>query len=172
MKVTYYLAVSLDGYIADANGGVDWLDDLSIDQNGTGYAVFYEGIDGLIMGRATYDFVHDYGQWPYDDKPTWVCTTREISPLTGCNLQQARDASSAISEAKLMGLKSIWVVGGGVLASSMLKQGLLTHISVSVMPVILGGGVKLFDALPELVHIEQVSSAEMGGFTQIEYRVG
>ena len=171
VKTTYYVAVSLDGYIADTNGGVDWLDDISIDQNGTGYESFYAGIDGLIMRRATYDFVYDYGQWPYDDKPTWVCTTREISPLDGCNLQQARDAVIAISEAKSMGLKSMWMVGGGVLASSMLKQGLLTHISVSVMPVILGRGVKLFDALPKLVHIEQASSTEMGGFTQIEYAI-
>ena len=172
MKVVYYLAVSLDGYIADADGGVAWLDDLSIDQENTGYETFYEGIDALVMGRNTYDFVHDYGQWPYGDKPTWVCTTRELSPLDGCNLQQGRDASSAISEVSSMGLKSVWVVGGGFLARSLLEQDLLTHISVSIMPVVLGNGIKLIDSLPIPVHLHQEHSEMMAGFTQLEYRVG
>ena len=172
MKVVYYLAISLDGYIADADGGVAWLDDLSIDQENTGYETFYEGIDALVMGRNTYDFVHDYGQWPYDAKPTWVCTTRELSPLKGCNLQQGRDAKSAISEASSMGLKSVWVVGGGILARSLLEQDLLTHISASVMPVVLGNGIKLFDSLPMAAHLTQEHSVMMAGFTQLEYRVG
>ena len=171
MKVVYYLAVSLDGYIADADASVDWLDDLSIDHDNTGYESFYESIDALIMGRNTYDFVHDYGRWPYDDKPTWVCTNRDLSPLDGCNLQPARGTNSAISAAASMGLKSIWVVGGGVLARSLLEQNLLTHISASIMPVVLGGGVKLFDTLPKHKHLRQQSSTPMPGFTQIEYEV-
>ena len=169
MKVVYYLAASLDGYIADVDGGVAWLDDLSIDGDGTGYEAFYESISGLVMGRDTYDFVHDYGQWPYDDKPTWVCTTRELSPLDGCNLQPGCDAMSAISEARSMGLESVWMVGGGVLARSLLEQDLLTHISVSIMPVVLGSGIKIVDSLPNPIHLRQERSTMMSGFTQVEY---
>jgi dihydrofolate reductase len=171
MKVVYYLAMSLDGFIADHEGGVEWLDDLSIDHKNTGYESFYEGIDGLIMGRKTYDFVYDYGQWPYDCKPAWVCTSQELSPLTGCNIQPGRGADSAISEASSMGLTSIWVVGGGNLARSLLEQGLLTHISVSAMPIVLGKGIKLFDGLSVHAHLRQESSTAMSGFSQIEYCV-
>jgi len=172
MKVVYYLAVSLDGFIADEDGGVDWLDELAIDHENTGYDTFYADIDGLIMGRATYDFVHNYGQWPYGDQPTWVCTTRELSTLEGCNLQQGNDPRSAIANASSMGLNSVWVVGGGVLASALLTNGLLSHISVSVMPIILGRGIKIFDQLPNHVQLIQEHSTPMSGFTQIEYRVG
>ena len=122
----------------------------------------------LIL-RNTYDFVHSYGQWPYDDKPTWVCTTQELSTLDGCNLQTGSDPTAAIAEAKSMGLATVWVVGGGVLARSLLNLGLLTHISASIMPIVLGKGIKLFDSLPKPVHIHQESSTTMSGFTQLEF---
>ncbi len=61
MKSTYYVASSLDGFIADESGGVEWLDQVDIDANESTYDQFYAGIDGLMMGRATYDFVYDYG---------------------------------------------------------------------------------------------------------------
>ena len=143
----------------------------SIDHSASGYEVFFDAIDGLFLGRRTYDFVHDYGQWPYTDKPTWIFSSRQFEPLEGINLQPAADPMLALEAAKSKGLSSIWLVGGGVLASAMMEKSLLTHISVSVMPVVLGGGVKLFGELVRARHIVQESSVEMGGFTQIEYRV-
>ena len=172
MKVVYYLATSLDGFIAEEDGGVTWLDKLSIDHANTGYESFYEKVDGLVMGRHTYDFIYDYGKWPYGDKPAWVCSTREISALDGCNLQNGSEPRIAIEEASAMGLSMVWVVGGGVLARSLLEEGLLTHISASVMPIVLGKGVGLFASLPNLVYLIQESSTAMPGFTQLEYRVG
>jgi dihydrofolate reductase len=172
MKIVYYLAISLDGFIAEEDGGVTWLDGLSIDYTNTGYESFYESVDGLIMGRNTYDFVHNSGQWPYGGKPTWVCTTQALSTLDGCNLQPGSDARVAIAEAKSMGLNNVWVVGGGVLAGSLLNLGLLTHISTSVMPIVLGKGIKLFDSLSAPVQLHQESSTLMSGFTQLEFRVG
>lgn len=171
VKVVYYLASSLDGFIADEQDEVSWLDKLEIDHTNTGYESFFENVDGLIMGRRTYDFVYNYGQWPYGKKPTWVCTTRKLSALEGCNLQSASTPVEAIAEATSMGIATIWVVGGGVLSRSLLELGLLTHISVSMMPVVLGNGVKLFDALPSSVYLVQESSTAMSGFTQLEYRI-
>ena len=57
MKITYYVATSLDGFIAKEDGDVSWLDDMNIDVKHTGLEDFFAGIDGLVMGRNTYDFV-------------------------------------------------------------------------------------------------------------------
>ncbi|MFT4887062.1 MAG: dihydrofolate reductase [Pseudohongiellaceae bacterium] len=85
MKVTYYAAMSSDGFIARDKGDVSWLDDLDIDYSGIGYEGFFASVDGLVVGRGTYDFIFDYGSWPYDEKLTWVCTNRALEALPGAN---------------------------------------------------------------------------------------
>ncbi len=70
MKITYYVATSLDGFIAKKGGDISWLDDMNIDMADAGYDDFFTSVDGLVMGRNTYDFIFNYGSWPYGDKPT------------------------------------------------------------------------------------------------------
>lgn len=65
----YYVATSLDGFIARPDGSVDWLDRFAEGGNDHGYNGFYQGIDGLLMGRGTYDIVRGFGDWPYPGKP-------------------------------------------------------------------------------------------------------
>lgn len=96
MKITYSAAASLDGFIAREDGDVSWLDEMDIGTNDTGLEEFFGTIDGLVMGRKTYDFVFNYGSWPYEDKPTWVCTHSDLEPLEGANLIIA-DAISTTS---------------------------------------------------------------------------
>ena len=115
MKITYYVATSLDGFIAREDGDVSWLDDMNIDMTDTGYDDFFASIDGLVMGRNTYDFVFNYGSWPYEDKPTWVCTSSELESLEGANLKIAKTADDVVKEAELKGFKHLWLVGGGKL---------------------------------------------------------
>jgi dihydrofolate reductase len=171
MKTVYYLAASLDGYIADAEHGVAWLDQLHIDHQATGCDTFFQSVDGLLMGRRTYDFVYHHGTWPYEAKPTWVCSTRAVPGMEGCNLQAEREPVAAIQQAKSQGIATLWVVGGGQLVGTLLRERLLTHLSVSVMPILLGGGIPLVQALPGPVYLRQESSTAMSGFTQIECRV-
>ena len=171
MKIIYYLASSLDGLIADSEHGVGWLDQLNIDQKNTGCESFFESVDALLMGRKTFDFVYNFGQWPYGDKPTWVCSTRDVPNMDGCNLQDEREPVAAVEKARSLEHQSIWMVGGGQLAQSLLQKELLTHISISVMPVLLGQGIKLIDSLPSPIYLEQTDSTQMSGFTHIEYAV-
>jgi dihydrofolate reductase len=169
MKITYYVATSLDGFIARENGDVAWLDDLNIDMTDTGYDDFFASIDGLVMGRNSYDFVFDYGSWPYEDKPTWVCTSRELETLEGANLKIAKTADDAVKEAGSQGLKHLWLVGGGKLASSFLEKGFLTHLSISEMPVKLGLGIPLFaDHKLEDLSAEKTEIFLKKGFKQVE----
>ncbi len=144
MKITYAAAASVDGFIARENGDVSWLDAMNIDPNETGLEKFFHSIGGLVMGRKTYDFVFNYGAWPYEDKPTWVCTRSDLIPLEGANLTVVASIDDVLSQAATLGIKHLWLVGGGQLASSFLAKGLLTHLSISEMPVELGTGIPLF----------------------------
>lgn len=172
MKITYYLATSLDGYIAKAGGDVSWLDELGIPIEETNYETFYASVDGLVMGRNTYDVIHNYGEWPYGDKPSWICTHRDVSLLKGMNFQTDVEPEAVVAAAEAKGLSHLWLVGGGRLAATFLEKSLLTHVSISLMPVSLGGGIKLFGDM-EAPHQLKLLSAEPSphGFVQLEYEV-
>lgn len=172
MKVTYYVASSIDGYIAKENGDVSWLDDLGISMEETGYDQFFSSVDGLVMGRNTYDFVFDYGTWPYKDKPTWVCSSTELNVMEGCHLQKAIKPRDVVKEANELGLKHLWLVGGGKLAGSFIQNKLLTHLSISQMPIILGTGIKVVDGLNESVRLKAENiQRHQSSFTQLEFEI-
>ena len=80
MKITLYIAPTLDGYIAGPNGEVDWLS--MVDQQGEdyGYAQFYDSVDALVMGRKTYDLAASVAEWPYPSKPSFVFTRQTLKP--------------------------------------------------------------------------------------------
>ncbi len=94
----YYVATSLDGFIARPDGSVDWLDRFAEGGNDHGYNGFYQGIDGLLMGRGTYDIVRGFGDWPYPGKPCQVLTRNpRESAVEGVELRHGtpRKASHA-----------------------------------------------------------------------------
>jgi dihydrofolate reductase len=172
MKVTYYVASSLDGCIAKSDGDVSWLDEIVANFEETDYDEFFASVDGLVMGRKTYEFIKDYGSWPYGNKPAWVCTTGNIEAMEGCNLQTGTTPEEVFNQSKELDINHMWLVGGGRLASSFLEKKLLTNISVALMPVILGDGIKLFGELPNHVRIKEESSRLYdSGFRKIEYSI-
>lgn len=94
----YYVATSLDGFIARPDGSVDWLDRFAEGGNDHGYNGFYQGIDGLLMGRGTYDIVRGFGDWPYPGKPCQVLTRnprRARWKASSCAMTRPRKASHA-----------------------------------------------------------------------------
>jgi len=170
MKTTYYVASSLDGYIAREDGDVSWLEDLGIPMEETGYDEFYSTVDALVMGRKTYDMIASFGKWPYGDKPVWICSRRKINPMEGCNLQVGKTPEEACQAAQDLSIKHLWLVGGGSLASAFLGKSLLTDVSLSLMPIILGGGIKLFGDLSSPIKINKDNQAlNESGFIQLEY---
>jgi dihydrofolate reductase len=172
MKITYYLASSLDGYIANGDGDISWLEDLGIPMEETNYEEFFSTIDALVMGRKTYEMILSFGAWPYGNKPVWICSSNKIKPMEGCNLQQGTTPEEVTKLANKMEVKHLWLVGGGSLASSFLQSNLLTHVSLALMPIILGGGIKMFGELPNSVLLKEESSKFYdSGFRQIEYSI-
>lgn len=169
MKITYSAAASLDGFIAREDGDVSWLDKMNIGSNETGLEEFFRAIDGLVMGRKTYDFVFNYGSWPYEDKPTWVCTRSDLQPLQDANLIVVGDIDDVVSGAATRGIEHLWLVGGGRLASSFLAKGLITNLIISEMPIKLESGIPLFSDhnLDEILFDER-NVINKVGFRQIE----
>ena len=173
MKPTliYYVAASLDGYIARPDGRVDWLEALDDCSEDHGYNGFYDGIDGLLMGRGTYEAVRALGEWPYPGKPCTVLSRAALLPaprdvrISHCSPAEALAALSA------EGYRRIWLVGGGSLAATCLATSLLDELVVSQVPYLLGAGIPLFSAGLErrLKLHEQRSFAT--GVVQLHYHV-
>ncbi len=99
MKITYAAAVSSDGFIAREDGDVAWLDEVDASSSQAELEEFFRGVGGLVMGRKTYDFVFNYGSWPYEDKPTWVCTSRQLERINGANLMVTADIQDVLLQA-------------------------------------------------------------------------
>lgn len=77
MQVSVFLGLSLDGYIAREDFGLDWLSMVeTVPPENTGYAEFWASVDVVMMGRHTYDSVLSFTPWPYAGKPLMVLSTR------------------------------------------------------------------------------------------------
>jgi dihydrofolate reductase len=109
-----------------------------------------------LWGRKTYEIIVSFGQWPYAEKPVWVCSSNKTASIEGCNLQAGNTPEAVCKVANEMNIKHLWLVGGGSLASSFVESNLLTNISLSFMPILLGSGIKLFGDLPSPIKIKKV----------------
>lgn len=149
MTTTYYVAASLDGFIADADGGLDWLlafgDPSEVDPDG---ARFMAGVGAVCMGAGTYRWLLDHpaaadAEAVPGSPPTWVVTHRTFLPAPGVRFASGdvRPLHAAMSEAA--DGKDLWVMGGGDLAGQFHDAGLLDELAVAIMPVALGAGVPL-----------------------------
>ncbi|WP_271411453.1 dihydrofolate reductase family protein [Pseudomonas sp. Q1-7] len=143
----YYVAASLDGYIARPDGRVDWLEAIEESGDDHGYQAFYDSIDGLLMGRATYETLLAFGgDWPYPGKPCLVLARGDLPPAAPDVRINHDTPAQAIEQLAAAGCKRIWLVGGGSLAGSCYSAGLLDELVVSVIPHLLGAGIPLFAA--------------------------
>src|SRR5690554_5853899 len=124
MKTQYYTATSLDGFIADRRNSLEWLFQFGDDPSGEqGYDSFFAEVGALVMGSTTYEWMlenyvrpgtADAKPWPYT-QPTWVVSTRELTPIEGADIRFARGDVRPVHEAMkaAAGGRNLWVVGGG-----------------------------------------------------------
>jgi len=169
--VIYYVAVSLDGYIATPDGGVDWLSAFQTPEEDYGYAAFFDSIDALLFGSRTYEQALGFGEWPYGDKPCRVFSKRPLSVVKPAVHLTAKEPPAVLRELAAQGLKRFWLVGGGQLAASFRQYGLITEYILSVIPVLLGDGLPLFSAPgPETTLILIDTTTYPNGLVQLHYR--
>jgi len=143
--VSVYIAHSVDGYIADSEGSLDWLFARAGDAD-HGYAGFMAGIDRLAMGRGTWDVIADEPDLPFGGRPVYVFTGRPATAREGVTFW-SRTPEEAVAEWRAAGLRHVYV-DGGRLISDFLAAGLVDDLTLTVVPVLLGSGAPLFHDIP------------------------
>jgi len=146
-RIKGYIATSLDGFIADREGCLDWLfhyDDMDLGEHD--YRRFAESIRTVVMGRDTYDFIAAQpGPWAYAGKRVLVVTSKPIEMPRG-ELEIRRNVEALIAELRALDDGDVWMLGGGKLQAAFLAHGAIDEIEIFVLPEILGGGTALFPA--------------------------
>jgi dihydrofolate reductase len=177
MKTQYYVASSLDGFIADPHHGLDWL--LQFPMTGD-YPAFIREVGAVAMGSATYEWVLAHlaetgtggdAAWPYE-QPAWVFTSRALPAPAGADIRFVRGDVRPVHEEMVAGAggKNVWVVGGGDLAGQFHDHGLLDELIVTVAPVTLGGGAPLLPRAITQPPLRLVDVQRHGGaFVQLRY---
>lgn len=173
-----FIATSLDGYIARSDGGTDWLDAANAtipDGEDCGYGSFMSAVDALVMGSGTFDKLLSFAEWPYGDKPVWVVSRRRDTlpaHLPATVSLTGKTPGQIVEEARQLGYRRLYI-DGGQLIQSFLREGLISELTITTIPVLLGGGRPLFGTLNEDVQLELLASRSYPcGFVQSRYRVG
>jgi dihydrofolate reductase len=172
----YYVASSIDGYIADPAGSLDWLLQFN-DVPGLSehYETFMADVGAVAMGATTYGFILGQGMdaWPYSAQRTWVFTHRELPTFPGADIRFTQDDVADVHARMVEAAagKNVWLVGGGGLVAEFAGRGLLDEIWLGVAPVVLGGGSPLLPArVPGNLHLEDVTRFP-DGFLELRYSV-
>ena len=143
-EVIYYVASSLDGYIATADGSVDWLSRFHSAGEDHGAGELEASVDALLLGSHTYEFALKLGQWPSPDKVSWVFTHRDLRILHPSITLTAQSPREVVESLAARGLRRAWLMGGGKLAASFHADQLISRYIISMFPVFLGSGIPLF----------------------------
>lgn len=146
-KIKLYIAMSLDGYVADTTGSVSFLggDGSNADNFGS-YTEFIETIDTVILGYSTYNQIVTElspNEWVYMGKTSYVLTHKDI-PNEDEIIFTDKDIKMLSEELKKTDGKDIWICGGANIAMQFHKLGLIDEYTLSIIPTILGDGIKLF----------------------------
>jgi len=169
--VVLYITASLDGFIADTSGGVDWLE--GAEGEDYGYAALMESVDTVLQGSHTYlDTLRLVDYDPYEGKTNYVFTSREDLPTSPSSQFVPGDAAEFVRALKTGDGKRIWLVGGGELASSLMSAGLVDEIDLFVQPVVLGDGIPLWRPPLERRGLDLIEACALpGGLAELRYRV-
>lgn len=176
-KVKYFVANSLDNYIARKDGGVDWLF-----MDGTDYGMdeFFGSIDAVLLGRKTYDFALSQNPRPKKSKKAksnsgmksyvFSQTIKDLEDEDAILVSE--NAGEFVRTLKKEAGKDIWLMGGGGLVASLLAENVVDELSLNIHPVLLGSGVPLFPEFGKQLDLQlRECKAHKNGCVQVTYQV-
>ena len=171
-KLYLYIAMSLDGYIAGKNDDLSFLTPMEKEGEDYGYAEFIKSIDTIIIGRKTYDKIMSMGiPYPSGDQQVYVIT-RTPRETEGKFTFYNNSPTSLVEELKSKPGQNIYCDGGAEIVTELLKHHLIDEIKVSIIPILLGDGIRLFkDGRPEQKLIFKSSKPYEKGLVQLHYSV-
>ena len=171
-KLVLYLAMSVDGYIADERGGVGWLTGDGSEPDAPGsYQAFYETVDTIVMGWTTYhqlatELAPD--SWPYQGRPCYVVTHRQEADREDICFWHGEPAALA-DKLKTEREGNIWICGGASVAGQLLRAGRIDKLWLSIIPTVLGKGVRLFPEQGQELPLTLVGTEHWNGIVDLVY---
>lgn len=171
-KVNLFIAMSLDGYIADSKGGVDWLKGQGNDnENIDVYSEFVKNIGTILMGWNTYHQIITElspDQWIYEDFITYVITHNEHTSSEKIRFINT-NPSDLIKRLRKEQGKDIWICGGANLVQQLISEDLIDCYYITVIPTILGSGIRLFNNGKHEIRLRLLNTRSYNGMTDLVY---
>jgi dihydrofolate reductase len=176
MKASVFIATSLDGFIARADGDIGWLSEGGSDGGSEdyGYKAFMDTVDVLVMGRKTYEKVLTFAGWPYGSKPVVVLSSNPVhipQPVAASVESMARTPGELVHCLARRGIGHIYVDGGKTIQRFM-EAGCIQQLIITVIPLLIGNGIPLFGPLTHDVRLRHIETRQFAnGFVQSKYEV-
>jgi dihydrofolate reductase len=171
-KSVLYIAMSLDGFIADAAGGVAWLaGDGSAPDADTDFAAFLETVDTILVGHTTYRQVVTEltpGRWEYGGRQTYVFTRQTLEPENGVIFTDEAPVSLLYRLKQEPG-KDIWICGGASILNALIEADAIDVYHITVIPVVLGDGIPLFTKHQRAVPLTLLRTETINGMVGLVY---
>jgi dihydrofolate reductase len=176
MKTSVFIATSLDGFIAREDGRIDWLPagEPSPDAEDYGYKEFIGTVDALVMGRKTYETALGFGDWPYGKTPVVVLSggPLDIPKAIAETVERMSLAPAEVVQALARRGAAHLYVDGGATIQGFLRAGLIREMTITRIPILLGGGIPLFGKLESDVKLRHIGTRHFpSGFVQSKYEV-
>ena len=171
MKASVFVGTSLDGFIARPTGAFDFLPE---DPEPHGFEEFMATVDALVMGRNTFDVVAPFETWPYGEKPVIVLSHRELQATrSGAAVEMmSGEPAEIVQRLESRGLRHLYVDGGDTV-QRFLRAGLISNITITRVPVLVGSGISLFGSLDGDIRLRHIATRQFpSGLVQSEYSVG
>ena len=170
-----HVVSSLDGFIAKNDNSVSWLDspgsvyEAGVSISEEEIAAFIKAVDCYVLGSRTYEHALKLG-WPYGDTPVVVVTSRELPPARKSVEFYSGDLKTLVETKLGSRYRNIWLVGGAMLCQRFLELGLVDEIRLTIAPVLLGEGLRLFGDAPteHRWNLKNVV-AYKNGFVEVSY---
>lgn len=171
-KTSLFIAMSLDGYIADSDGSVDWLKGQGSDhENIDTYSEFVKNIDTILMGWNTYrQIVTELSpkEWIYSDFVTYVVTHNEPASSEKIRFTKTNPVDLIRTLKKENG-KDIWICGGADIVQQLVNENLIDYYYITVIPTLLGSGIRLFGKVKQEIKLRLLSTRSYNGMTELVY---
>lgn len=172
-RVTLHMVASVDFFIAKPDNSIDWLQTADDYDKGTTFedaTAFVKTIGCYVMGAKTYEHARVLG-WPYGDTPTIVLTHRNLTAERDSVAFYSGDLRELVNRRLKPKYKTIWVVGGAVLAKDFLRENLIDDIRIGIMPILLGEGTPFVElGREQRLHLKDVTGFK-DGMVELWYEV-
>jgi dihydrofolate reductase len=174
MTASVFVGTSVDGFLARADGSLDWLPAGGGEPHG--YDEFIATVDAIVIGRKTFETVLAFDQWPYGGRRVVVLSSCPLDLTAavargGAVEQMGGSPAVVVAQLAASGAGHLYV-DGGITIQRFLREGLIDRLVITRVPVLIGEGIPLFGSLPHDVRLDHVTTrAYPSGLVQTEYRI-